>query len=161
MKFFIFACIAIIVESSLIAHNTNSLFVPNLLVILAVFSGYSQKKSDILSFILCVTAIIMDMLSVLPFGSAIFSIAAALSVLYVLKSFIPQYTYFYGVVGLFIGTLTYWGALWVYIYGIQIIGMSTFLASSLSLSVVGIISEIAASFIVMTLLYPIRKWIIS
>lgn len=161
MKFFILTCIAIIAASSWLAHISSPLFVPNLLVMLAVFSGFSQKRSDILVLALCAGAVIMDMLSVLPFGSALFSVAAALSALYLLRLFIPQHTYFYAAIGLCVATLAYWGALWVFVYGVHALGGSSFSAWSLSITLAGIAGEIAATLALTTFLYPFRAWITS
>ncbi len=161
MKFFILTFVAVVIEGSWFTHVSSSLFVPNLLIVLAVFTGFSKKKNDILMLALCAGAVLMDMLSVLPFGSAIFSLIAALSALYFLKSFVPQYTYFYAVIGLCVATLAYWGALWVFIYGVHAFGISSLSVQSLAISIPGIISEIVATFVITTILYPIRSWIIS
>lgn len=161
MKFFILTCIAIVVQSSWLSYFSSALFVPNLLVMLAVFSGFSEKRKDILALALCAGAVIADMLSVLPFGSALFSIGAVLYALYALRSFISHNTFFYAAIALCAATLVYWGALWAFVYGIHALGGSAFSAWSLSISLARIAGEFAATLTLMALLYPLRAWITS
>ena len=161
MKFFILTCVAIIAGSSWLAHTSSALFVPNLLVMLAVFSGFSDKRRDILALALCAGAVMVDMLSVLPFGTALFSVCAVLLALSLLRSFIPHHTFFYAAVALCVAIVVYWAAVWIFVYGVHALGGSAFSAWSLSITLAGIAGEIASTLALITLLYPFRAWITS
>lgn len=161
MKFFILTCIAIVIGSSWFTHASSALFIPNLLVILAVFSGFSDKRRDILALALCVGAVMVDMLSVLPFGTALFSICVVLFTLSLLRSFIPHHTFFYVAAALCVAIVVYWAAVWVFVYGVHALGGSVFSAWSLSITLAGIAGEIGATLALTTLLYPFRAWITS